>query len=126
MLAFKMQNESTDRMMSSGETAEYSAAAPKGNAEALRQKGRTRTTLRKVRLAARRRCNPLRRGISQVQKRRRKTAESGFAPFCASKTFPERVQGAVEACPRCGRKVSSDWTNGANGAKQAEQTTESM
>lgn len=44
-------------MMSSGETAEYSAAAPKGNAEALRQKDRTRTTLRKVRLAARRRCN---------------------------------------------------------------------
>ena len=50
MLALKSKNESTDRMMSSGETAEYSAAAPKGNAEALRQKGRTRTTLRKVRL----------------------------------------------------------------------------
>ena len=55
-------------MMSSGETAEYSAAAPKGNAEALRQKGRTRTTLRKVRLRTPK-VQPARslgQGISQV------------------------------------------------------------
>jgi len=44
-------------MMGHGRDRGISAAAPKGNAEALRQKDRTRTTLRKVRLAARRRCN---------------------------------------------------------------------
>lgn len=44
------------RMMGHGRDR-GAAATPKGNAEALRRKDRTRTTLRKVRLAARRRCN---------------------------------------------------------------------
>ena len=43
------------RMMDPGESA---AAAPKGIAKALRQKDRVRTKHRKVRLIARRRCNP--------------------------------------------------------------------
>lgn len=44
------------RMIGPGETR-CLEMAPKGNAKTLRQKGRTMTNLRRVRLAARRRCN---------------------------------------------------------------------
>ena len=69
-------------MMSSGETAEYSAAAPKGNAEALRQKGPgPDDTPKRPDTSGHRRCNLPRmgRGISQVRIRGRKA--TALRPF---------------------------------------------
>ena len=76
------------RMIGPGETR-CLELAPKGNAKTLRQKGRTMTNLRRVRLAARRRCNLCGRvcrfhGISQVRKRRHKASLGALCLFSVS------------------------------------------
>ena len=100
-------------MIGPGETAR--CAAPKGNAEALRQKGRAMTTLRRVRWqphAEGATCRK-RRGISQVMdggtKPRGRVSQTVKKPDlslwgCMKGPGPLHIQSAAAACTQQGWK----------------------
>ena len=84
-------------MTGPGETA---AAAPKGNAEALRQKGRTTTILRRVRPVRTPKVQPAPAGNLSGTKTEAQNCRKWFCAFLC-------VQNVSGACPRRRRGVST-------------------
>ena len=84
-------------MTGPGETA---AAAPKGNAEALRQKGRTTTILRRVRPVRTPKVQPAPAGNLSGTKTEAQNCRKRFCAFLC-------VQNVSGACPRRRRGVST-------------------